>query len=222
MPPWLPIDSIEFQSTLPRRERLVRAGLLGDIEQVSIHAPAQGATVNHPGTLHLNEFQSTLPRRERHTAAKDHDHDGVFQSTLPRRERLYTSASVLPTMMFQSTLPRRERLSQPQQLPQQDTVSIHAPAQGATPRPSAPSTPRTSFQSTLPRRERLERQAMFGGKYSVSIHAPAQGATHGYSRQRLYLHVSIHAPAQGATAERQPAAARLDSFNPRSRAGSDE
>ena len=54
-----------FQSTLPRRERPELKGYLKAID-VSIHAPAQGAT--KPLSL-MDErimFQSTLPRRERH------------------------------------------------------------------------------------------------------------------------------------------------------------
>ena len=56
------------------------------------------------------------------------------------------------------------------------TVSIHAPARGATDDHGKPG---------------------FGS--IVSIHAPARGATgHGYSRT-VRATVSIHAPARGAT-----------------------
>ena len=55
-----------FQSTLPRRERRMggRSHLLS--RQISIHAPAKGATVCVGFAVLLSlEFQSTLPRRER-------------------------------------------------------------------------------------------------------------------------------------------------------------
>ena len=56
----------EFQSTLPRRERL------------DLNANGEGGF----------EFQSTLPRRERPVKIATMTFDDVFQSTLPRRERL--------------------------------------------------------------------------------------------------------------------------------------
>ena len=34
----------EFQSTLPRRERRDRDGVIWSIKSISIHAPAKGAT----------------------------------------------------------------------------------------------------------------------------------------------------------------------------------
>ena len=56
---------ISFQSTLPRRERL-------------IVCPPEGQDYL---------FQSTLPRRERRRGALFHTGNRRFQSTLPRRER---------------------------------------------------------------------------------------------------------------------------------------
>ena len=57
------------------------------------------------------------------------------------------------------------------------TVSIHAPAQGAT----------------------LQDLAYLFVHRDVSIHAPAQGATPLLPGRNRSLRVSIHAPAQGAT-----------------------
>ena len=54
-----------FQSSLPRRERQVSSDYLLDLNPISIHAPAKGATqatIHYAGVL---IFQSTLPRRER-------------------------------------------------------------------------------------------------------------------------------------------------------------
>ena len=80
-------------------------------------------------------------------------------------------------------------------------------------------------------------------KAKVSIHAPVRGATGGKGALDALRSVSIHAPVRGATAvggavagavafqstlpcgERQVqriAAADVDGFNPRSRAGSDK
>ena len=79
-------------------------------------------------------------------------------------------------MEFQSTHPRGVRPDTVTVTHAADTVSIHAPARGAT--------TLTTRESTVP---------------DVSIHAPARGAT---SRPRNIIYfdsVSIHAPARGAT-----------------------
>ena len=55
----------EFQSTLPRRERLEALEDLEILTVVSIHAPAKGATQLSYGIGGQTMFQSTLPRRER-------------------------------------------------------------------------------------------------------------------------------------------------------------
>ena len=58
------------------------------------------------------------------------------------------------------------------------SVSIHAPAQGATGGHHGGVGIRR-FQSTPPRRGRLNRLGEQLRLFTVSIHAPAQGATHG-------------------------------------------
>ena len=82
-----------FQSTLPRRERqrcLFHAGtpdghfnprsregsdsealLAPQVSDISIHAPAKGATAESLVCARLSAFQSTLPRRERHYAVRE-------------------------------------------------------------------------------------------------------------------------------------------------------
>ena len=101
------------------------------------------------------------------------------------------------------------------------TISIHAPARGAT-RPVWNMTCIHSlFQSTLPRGERLCSSSIIFLTQSISIHAPARGATMrhrvkcGCFRFQSTLprgerpcslvnvfslsQISIHAPARGAT-----------------------
>ena len=122
-----------FQSTLPRGER--QQAVLGkqQCHEVSIHAPARGATRRIPRRRTLqNMFQSTLPRGERRGMIRMICGSTKFQSTLPRGERLPTMAtSGLSKHVFQSTLPRGER-------------PLTAPGKY---RP-------VPFQSTLPRGER--------------------------------------------------------------------
>ena len=61
----------------------------------------------------------------------------------------------------------------------------------------------------------------WSGVWGVSIHAPAKGATDGKVLPRDDSEVSIHAPAKGATFKGQKPWLWIDSFNPRSREGSD-
>ena len=144
---------------------------------VSIHAPAGGAT-----------------------AAVDTEVAAIkaFQSTLPRGERPSPSNSCPSGALFQSTLPRGERPSWERDRPQRQSVSIHAPAGGAT-RPRSP-------RSTGPRRFNPRSR---GGSDSArpSVQGPRP--------------VSIHAPAGGATGMIPCHLMQMDGFNPRSRGGSD-
>ena len=80
------------------------------------------------------------------------------------------------TDAFQSTHPRgvRPRLLSIVLIGQ--TVSIHAPAWGATD-PSDQLETEAEFQSTHPRGVRLVVDADFEDQAEVSIHAPAWGAT---------------------------------------------
>ena len=108
---WRLSVAMQFQSTLPRRERLNNCLIVS----------------------YCIRFQSTLPRRERQNSGVPRSIDNVFQSTLPRRERQNPSHTAqhhqhisihAPTkgatqatqnaigyVQFQSTLPRRERRS---------------------------------------------------------------------------------------------------------------
>ena len=58
-------ETLQFQSTLPRGERLVDPPLTAVTDNVSIHAPAWGATTRCSHDSHTPVFQSTLPRGER-------------------------------------------------------------------------------------------------------------------------------------------------------------
>ena len=55
------------------------------------------------------------------------------------------------------------------------------------------------FQSTRPRGARQESQCIRFSVFLVSIHAPARGATRDVLRHAPVMRVSIHAPARGAT-----------------------
>ena len=123
--------------------------------------------------------------------------------------------------MFQSTPPRRGRHASACIKTRCHSVSIHAPAKGATirlvraqscdwcfnPRPreggdasTAPcSMPSDRVSIHAPAKGATARQLPRLSQWCVSIHAPAKGATVSLSTWTALCDVSIHAPAKGAT-----------------------
>ena len=102
--------------------------------EISIHAPAKGATSYTHNQGHClayfnprtregcdiiplafqtqhQLFQSTHPRRVRRAEWVEIIAELLFQSTHPRRVRLALQLSTLGILLFQSTHPRRVRLS---------------------------------------------------------------------------------------------------------------
>ena len=102
------------------------------------------------------------------------------------------------------------------------TISIHAPAKGATASRMREGRDKHEFQSTLPRRERRKVCKRLHCGAVISIHAPAKGATESNTTVHLIITISIHAPAKGATIFGMNYLTEEDNFNPRSREGSDD
>ena len=100
------------------------------------------------------------------------------------------------------------------------TISIHAPARGAT-MVDKNGKRIWEFQSTLPRGERRRRQKRLWTFWTISIHAPARGATRQANTFHPDFRISIHAPARGATSKSIRQTSTSVHFNPRSREGSD-
>ena len=100
------------------------------------------------------------------------------------------------------------------------TISIHAPARGAT---------LTTFATRLypcisihaPARGATGCQIHGFYNILISIHAPARGATSDRSQTEKVGNISIHAPARGATRRAGKIGLPFSYFNPRSREGSD-
>ncbi len=106
---------------------------LGSIgSQVSIHAPAGGATRQTQTASRLFTFQSTRPRGARQTLSIRRRFLLAFQSTRPRGARHSPSRNFLPHLPFQSTRPRGARQMRNSAIDGVERVSIHAPAGGAT------------------------------------------------------------------------------------------
>ena len=98
-----------FQFTLPHRERPDALTGLVFAAAISIHAPAQGATVAAYIISLPRLFQFTLPHRERPVAAYIISLPRLFQFTLPHRERRLDRCQQRQRGKFQFTLPHRER-----------------------------------------------------------------------------------------------------------------
>ena len=208
-------------------------------------------------------FQSTLPRRERLHSRSIHLCLLYFNPRSREGSDAFFTNFACSAIRFQSTLPRRERPGlgrrrlwlgnfNPRSREGSDiladalgiltvTISIHAPAKGATSIQSCRYDNRTDFN---PRSREGSDTARNGlpPRITISIHAPAKGATVmrqtlGYDmtfqstlprRERrlvaavvLNRVISIHAPAKGATLLSVYQPPRNHYFNPRSREGSD-
>ena len=100
--------------------------------EVSIHAPAWGATSGNNGSVVNEKFQSTHPHGVRPTAAASTSGKATFQSTHPHGVRPQYFASLYAIYPFQSTHPHGVRLRNFGISTLVISVSIHAPAWGAT------------------------------------------------------------------------------------------
>ena len=144
--------------------------------EISIHAPARGATIFF-AVLQTNSFNFN-PR-----SRTGSDHFDILTPPACRR--------------FQSTLPHGERRQQPKRV-RNFMISIHAPARGAT-FSCSPFLTIGVFQSTLPHGERPADLISPKAACNISIHAPARGATLDSDCKPDMVVISIHAPARGAT-----------------------
>ena len=99
-----------FQSTLPRRERRIKAWRSSS----------------------ANRFQSTLPRRERLILTLFLPEIGIFQSTLPRRERLMAETSLGRMTNFNPHSHEGSDFEQAVIDTAINAISIHTPTKGAT------------------------------------------------------------------------------------------
>ena len=126
-----------FQSTRPRGARRQDENFTPKISKVSIHAPAGGATNLDKRGLRLLGGFNPRARGGRDASLVD---------------------TILRTFGFQSTRPRGARLQNCNRFIM-ISVSIHAPAGGATKR-KLTNEKQTKFQSTRPRGARLEKLSL--------------------------------------------------------------
>ena len=179
----------------PRAGGDVRVHRRRQLDAVSIHAPARGATAaSHRHRRAGASVSIHAPARGATSLRRRSGLDRMVSIHAPARgATLRADCDAEPRSCF-NPRPRAggDRALTDRAAPA-DRVSIHAPARGAT-GPTA------------------------DGCEQVSIHAPAGGDV----VQRISaIDVSIHAPARGATADVSRAASHERSFNPRPRAGGD-
>ena len=171
---WYPI----FQSTLPRRERLEYFDSPTVIPKISIHAPAKGATNPSPSCVaSTNNFNPRSREGSDHRLANFGKSSHISIHAPAKGATPHGLAVCNLLAIFQSTLPRRERLFNSVCIIQLNIF------QSTLPRRERPVGQyfqhcTQKFQSTLPRRERPIPHGFYLLSLYISIHAPAKGATH--------------------------------------------
>ena len=144
----------QFQSTLPRRERLRLLVLLRKILIISIHAPAKGATMAfaifwksssisiHAPAKGATILQTSPIRTSPHFNPRSREGSDCNRRKCKKSDRDFNPRSREGSDVGDAPFSPGAR------------ISIHAPAKGAT-FSNAVVFRKVGFQSTLPRRERL-------------------------------------------------------------------
>ena len=144
--------------------------------QISIHAPAKGATLTAWWTGSQTIFQSTLPRRERQKKMRLTSWETDFNPRSREGSDRVTALESAPKV----------------------TISIHAPAKGAT-----------------------AKAVNDINNSTISIHAPAKGATRQDNRCELHQVYFNPRSREGSDQVFIHLEMLCTYFNPRSREGSD-
>ena len=187
-----------FQFALPHGERHARPPKLWLRTEVSIRAPAWGATAELDGLF--VDFLVSI-RAPAWGATYGRGGNRRVVDCFNSRSRMGSDVTTGMKCM-------------------QNTVSIRAPAWGATVGATMP----YAFYKVSIRAPAWGATIMGSGgarRTSVSIRAPAWGATEDLRKAQWYLDVSIRAPAWGATGSASLQSLRPGCFNSRSRMGSD-
>ena len=168
-----------FQSALPRGERHNYHPFHRRQTSISIRAPARGATMSAAYLfVFRNSFQSALPRGERrcplHTCLSFGTH---FNPRSREGSDWYRQRYRYENDNFNPRSREGSDILVPKSQPQRVTISIRAPARGATYSSKKVLQFPCKFQSALPRGER--RFSIHGTRHKgdISIRAPARGAT---------------------------------------------
>ena len=188
--------------------------------EVSIRAPAWGATDSILPKQSLPMFQFALPHGERRFLIRSIPTAARFQFALPHGERHIQNHLSAFIKQFQFALPHGER---------RNIIIVRMVVcmfQFALPHGERRNIIIVRmvvcmFQFALPHGERLSPEGMIAQFMNVSIRAPAWGATYEQRDVRAQVEVSIRAPAWGATGYPLDGRFPHKCFNSRSRMGSD-
>jgi|GEM_PF-214996 len=124
----------------------------------------------------------------------------LFQSTHPRRVRPPPGYGHLVGASISIHAPAKGATVYSQTITGTTAISIHAPAKGATQDRWPSGYKRESFQSTHPRRVRHDARFSEDGQVEVFQSTHPRRVRRGGERHRIHREISIHAPAKGATA----------------------
>ena len=160
-------------------------------------------------------FQSTPPRGGATPDVRYSGEPMLFQSTPPRGGRLRRSLRKALESVFQSTPPRGGRRHGTGPGKTGSTVSIHAPAWGATPRPPCLWADCPGFNPRPRVGGDVYLDQLVTSYQEFQSTPPRGGATILTREIESAIDVSIHAPAWGATPSNSAAASSGDGFNPR-------
>ena len=168
------------------------------LKSISIHAPAKGATYNLTNAGIVRLFQSTLPRRERQNGLQKIRKHMHFN---PRSREGSDVVFIHWSFIVAYFNPRSREGSDEQSFPNLTellTISIHAPAKGAT------------GLFSLWKVDKI-----------ISIHAPAKGATLVTHTFDITMAVFQSTLPRRERLQGKKTKGRSKDFNPRSREGSD-
>ena len=187
----------KFQSTRPRGARPSVAHRGASDRNISIHAPAWGATLCQGCGMLREEFQSTRPRGARHALHGAKCRQKYFnpRARVGRDTGLFSSGTRFRHFNPRARVGRDwQRIADGRIFP----ISIHAPAWGATIRTPKPST-FSRFQSTRPRGARHGFSPKMGAFIQFQSTRPRGARRRAVAVRKRRTRISIHAPAWGAT-----------------------
>ena len=212
-----------FQSTHPRGVRHAWGASFSGGVDVSIHAPAWGATISLKSLVY-SDFGFNPRTRVGCDAKNPVSDDGTlwFQSTHPRGVRLDPVPAVPDAAVVSIHAPAWGATLDLPQLRGLLRVSIHAPAWGATQTAGRPLHNHDAFQSTHPRGVRHQKNVRHDDTSSRFNPRTRVGCDFFLAVVLVAEEVvSIHAPAWGATPHPGCYPPSGSSFNPRTRVGCD-
>ena len=188
--------------------------------EISIHAPAWGATRRENDTAHRRSHFNPRARVGRDKWYEIPTKSMPYFNPRARVGRDLRANSPTSSMtLFQSTRPRGARLAIHVVMRCGFGISIHAPAWGATIRTPYPSS-FVRFQSTRPRGARRPCKSGLSRFHVISIHAPAWGATIRTPYPSSFVRFQSTRP-RGARRRSNRGNSGSPNFNPRARVGRD-